>query len=202
MHLYGLPQQCGGIAAFLLERGMDRFQMIVASCLNTNDERISSHTLSEAAATAFRGDESVFLLPLSEKEQTGTLRFGLDESRLALDRGLYTKGSGAGCALSLLSPSPENTLWDIGAGCGCLSLEAATLLHRGRVVALERDPSRADLIRENRRRLGLPHLDVVSGSARRLWRICRSRPRFRGRRARGKKMCGAPNVFWNALFYG
>lgn len=153
------------IAAFLLERGMDRFQMIVASCLNTNDERISSHTLSEAAATAFRGDESVFLLPLSEKEQTGTLRFGLDESRLALDRGLYTKAPVRAAALSLLSPSPENTLWDIGAGCGCLSLEAATLLHRGRVVALERDPSRADLIRENRRRLGLPHLDVVSGSA-------------------------------------
>lgn len=94
------------IAAFLLERGMDRFQMIVASCLNTNDERISSHTLSEAAATAFRGDESVFLLPLSEKEQTGTLRFGLDESKLALDRGLYTKGSGAGCGAVAAVPLP------------------------------------------------------------------------------------------------
>lgn len=69
-------------------------------------------------------------------------------------------------------------------------------------MALERDPSRADLIRENRRRLGLPHLDVVSGSAPEALEDLPIPTSFSWEAGSEEKMCGAPNVFWNALFYG
>ena len=68
-------------------------------------------------------------------------------------------------ALRQIDKSIEESAYDLGAGSGCLSLEAAALLPRGRVVALEREESRVSLIRENRRRIGIPHLDIVHGSA-------------------------------------
>ena len=46
-----------------------------------------------------------------------------------------------------------------------MSLEAAALLPRGRVIAVEREDARVALIRENRRRIGIPHLDILHGSA-------------------------------------
>lgn len=152
------------IARFLLDRGADWFRMTVASRLNTAEESIREYGLPEAAEQHFPGGESVILLPRREGGAPGP-RFGLDESALILDKGLYTKAPVRAVALSLLSLRPNDTLWDLGAGSGCLSLEAAALLPRGRLVALEREESRVALIRENRRRVGVPHLDIVHGSA-------------------------------------
>ncbi len=153
------------IARFLLERGADWFRMAVASRLNTTEESVREYDLPEAAEQNFPGGESVILLPRRDDGVAPGPRFGLDERALTLDKGLYTKAPIRAAALSLLAPRPDDTLWDLGAGSGCLSLEAAALLPRGRVVALEREESRVSLIWENRRRIGIPHLDIVHGSA-------------------------------------
>ncbi len=153
------------IARFLLERGVNWYRMAVASRLNTLEESVREYGLPEAAGQSFPGGESVILLPRQDGGGAPGPCFGLDENALTLDRGLYTKAPVRAAALSLLSLRPDDTLWDLGAGSGCLSLEAAALLPRGRVIALEREEARVALIRENRRRIGIPHLDILHGSA-------------------------------------
>jgi precorrin-6Y C5,15-methyltransferase (decarboxylating) len=61
--------------------------------------------------------------------------------------------------------SPADTVWDVGAGLGTVSVEAAVLRPDVEVVAVERDPSRRALLRANRDRFGAYNIRVVDGSA-------------------------------------
>lgn len=60
---------------------------------------------------------------------------------------------------------PEDVVLDVGAGTGSLSVEAALLCPRGRVVALERDAGALALIRENGARFSLVNLEMLAGEA-------------------------------------
>ena len=83
--------------------------------------------------------------------------------------------------------APNAVVYDVGAGTGSLSVEAARLAPQGHVYAIEKNPEGIALIKENAARFstrnltvvegvapaaldGLPHLDValIGGSGRRL----------------------------------
>jgi precorrin-6Y C5,15-methyltransferase (decarboxylating) CbiT subunit len=67
--------------------------------------------------------------------------------------------------LSMLRLSANSLLWDIGSGTGTIAVEAALMIPVGRVVAIERDPDVAQLVRTNCDRFGLENVSVVEGSA-------------------------------------
>lgn len=67
--------------------------------------------------------------------------------------------------LSALRLGPEAVLWDIGAGTGTITVEAALLCPQGRIVAVERDQDVAALIQKNCQRFGVTNVDVVVGNA-------------------------------------
>jgi len=60
---------------------------------------------------------------------------------------------------------PDAQLWDIGAGTGTISIEAALLCPQGRITAVERDDEVARLIKTNCDRFEITNVDVISGSA-------------------------------------
>lgn len=67
--------------------------------------------------------------------------------------------------LSALRLGPEAVLWDIGAGTGTITVEAALLCPSGMIVAVERDGDVAALIKNNCQRFGVTNVDVVVGNA-------------------------------------
>ena len=67
--------------------------------------------------------------------------------------------------LSALRLSPQAVLWDIGAGTGTVTVEAALLCPRGAIVAVERDGDVATLIKNICQRFGITNVDVVVGNA-------------------------------------
>ena len=150
------------IAGLLLERGVTGWRMNVAEALGGPEERLSTLALTEAAHSAWHALNIVVL------ERTAIpalpLRLGLDDDALAHTDGLMTKQPVRAFALSLLRLPPDAVMWDLGAGSGAVSLEAARLLGRGRVVAVERQAERVRHIRENVERTGAWLVQVVHGS--------------------------------------
>lgn len=67
--------------------------------------------------------------------------------------------------LGYLRLKPKDVLWDIGAGTGTLTIEAALMCPQGKVVAVERDGDVAELIRRNCDRFELTNVQVIQGSA-------------------------------------
>ena len=61
--------------------------------------------------------------------------------------------------------SPDAHLWDIGAGTGTVTIEAALLCPNGKVTAVERDEEVAGLIQKNCDRFEVKNVSVISGSA-------------------------------------
>lgn len=60
---------------------------------------------------------------------------------------------------------PGDTVWDLGAGLGTVSIEIAVLRPEVEVVAVERDPQRAEFIHRNRRRFDAYNIRIIVGPA-------------------------------------
>jgi precorrin-6Y C5,15-methyltransferase (decarboxylating) len=65
--------------------------------------------------------------------------------------------------LACLGILPGDTVWDIGAGSGAVSIDASRLAWRGRVFAVEPKPARAAAIRVNRKRCRACTVEIVEG---------------------------------------
>lgn len=86
---------------------------------------------------------------------------GIPDQDFAVQARLITKWPVRAAGLAALRIAPGHTVWDLGAGSGAVSVEAAALARDGLVVAVERDPARVALIEQNRRRFRAPNLHVV-----------------------------------------
>lgn len=67
--------------------------------------------------------------------------------------------------LSKLGLKEGQTVLDVGAGSGGLSLEMALLMPEGRVFAVERNPEAVKVIRANLEKFGADNVTVLEGSA-------------------------------------
>ncbi len=67
--------------------------------------------------------------------------------------------------MGYLRLKPDAHLWDIGAGTGTVTIEAALLCPQGKITAVERDEEVANLIKTNCDRFEVTNVDVISGNA-------------------------------------
>ncbi len=77
--------------------------------------------------------------------------------------GQLTKREVRAVTLSTLAPLPGELLWDVGAGCGSISIEWMRSHPRCRAIAIEK--SRIALIADNAATLGTPNLQIIEGTA-------------------------------------
>ena len=81
--------------------------------------------------------------------------------------GQLTKRDVRAAVLARLAPKPGELLWDLGAGAGSVSIEWCRAAPTCLAVAVERDDVRAERIRRNAARLGVPELRVLVADLRR-----------------------------------
>ena len=79
--------------------------------------------------------------------------------------GQLTKRVVRAATLAALQPYPDALLWDIGAGCGSISVEWMRAARSAMAIAIEPNAQRRAMIETNRMTLGAPKLQVVSGEA-------------------------------------
>lgn len=89
---------------------------------------------------------------------------GLPDDAFVHD-GQLTKREVRAATLAALSPTPDRLLWDVGAGCGSVSIEWMRAARGCQSIAFEHDTERLAMIATNADALGTPRLTVVPGDA-------------------------------------
>lgn len=151
------------VASRLMDQGQEMFDMCVLERLGAADERVGWYALEEAARTAFH-DPNIVILKRRSMETTPVLRSfvpGMPDTCFAHSRGLITKAEIRAVTLSKLELLPECVVWDLGAGCGSVGIEAALLVAPGQVAAVEKNESRISEIRENQERFQVENLEII-----------------------------------------
>jgi precorrin-6Y C5,15-methyltransferase (decarboxylating) len=80
-------------------------------------------------------------------------------------KGQITKREVRAVSLYSLGLRYDSVVWDIGAGTGSVSVEAALIASQGEVYAVERDGNSIELLRRNVEQFGLARVRVVPGEA-------------------------------------
>ena len=89
---------------------------------------------------------------------------GLPDEAFVHD-GQLTKREVRAATLAALAPAPDQLLWDIGAGCGSVSIEWMRSTRGCEAYAIEHNDDRLKMIANNADQLGTPRLKVISGKA-------------------------------------
>lgn len=151
------------IAERMLYYGYDNYTMTVGELLgNTENERVSTHSLSELQDKEFAYPNNIILTQTYRKER----RLGLPESDFNLLNGrtkMITKMPIRLVSLAMLDLRKAKTFWDIGFCTGSVSIEAKLQFPHLQVVSFERRQEGNDLIELNARKFGTPGIVSVYG---------------------------------------
>jgi len=152
----------GVIAARLRDAGMEDCRAVVCERLGGTRQRVVESSLWQLPEERF---DPLNVLLLLRDQTAARLTFGLPDDRFESVRGQITKAEVRAVTLSKLRLAPDGVLWDVGAGSGALAVEAARLMPRGHVFAIERDPEQLACIERNCKRHGAGNVTIVAGQA-------------------------------------
>jgi len=162
----------GEVARMLCVRGYGESRLTVLSHLGGERERV--HTVTAGAYAAHHAHDAhdavadLNTLAIECVADPGAPLMprtpGLADEHFEHD-GQLTKREVRAITLAALGPVPGQLLWDIGAGCGSISIEWMRTHPACHAVAVEPVAGRVAMIAANSAALGTPGLEVVNGRA-------------------------------------
>ena len=153
------------VARLLTQAGWGPTRLTVLAHLGGARERV---VREDARSWGERRVEDLNTIALECRAEPGTRGMprlaGLPDNAFAHD-GQLTKREVRAVTLATLMPMPNETLWDVGAGCGSIAIEWLRAGAGCSAVAVEREPARAAMIARNAAMLGVPGLKIILGAA-------------------------------------
>ena len=151
----------------LVQAGFGDARVTVAERLSYPDERITCATASEIAGQTF-DDLNVMLIDFAGGAASSRWPYassGIPDELFIRGNVPMTKQEVRAVALAKLRLTATDTVWDVGAGTGSVSIEAALVARAGSVWAVERNAAGVRLIRENADAFGCGNVHAVPGVA-------------------------------------
>lgn len=161
--LLGDKTDVSGICRRLQQLAMNNIRITVGERLSYKDERIrSGYPLDWVGKECDTLAAALFENPSPMHRSTVP---GIKDDRFIRGKVPMTKQEIRILSLAKLGLHRNSILYDIGAGTGSVSIEAARLINEGTVYAVERNQEGIRLIQENIRCFGLNNIHVVEGTA-------------------------------------
>ena len=159
--LTGGAQNAQNVCRALADAGLGGLTVHLGENLGMETERIQTATVETLAGQPC-GDLAVLLIA-----HAGAVNAAepLRDSMLTRAKVPMTKEEVRWTACGRLAVQPGDTVWDVGAGTGAMTLELARRACDGLVYAVERDADALTLLAENRRKLGGYNVHIVAGRA-------------------------------------
>lgn len=151
----------------LVQAGFGDACVTVAERLSYPDERITCATASEITGQTF-DDLNVMLIEFASRAASSRWPYassGIPDELFIRGDVPMTKQEVRAVALAKLRLTATDTVWDVGAGTGSVSIEAALVARAGSVWAVERNATGVRLIRENADAFGCGNVYAVPGVA-------------------------------------
>ena len=157
----GTPQT---VAKILSDRNFGNSKITVLEHLNGTKERITSNVANQFQSFPEFADLNAIAVECIPNSETKILSriAGLPDEAYHHD-GQLTKREVRAITLSTLAPNAGELLWDVGAGCGSISIEWMRSHPRCQAIAIEK--SRTHFIAENAIAFGTPNLKIIEGKA-------------------------------------
>ncbi|MCR5665293.1 MAG: precorrin-6A reductase [Eubacterium sp.] len=150
-------------AATLMSAGLGKLTMHVGVNLSYPDEVIESRCVRDF----FDFSKEGICAAIVENPDAGApvVTSGMKDEEFIRGEVPMTKEEVRTVCLSKLMLRSDSIVYDIGAGTGSISIEAARLIEQGRVYAIEQKAEGCDLIEQNKDKFHLQNLQVVMGQA-------------------------------------
>lgn len=151
----------------LVQAGFGDACVTVAERLSYPNERITCATASEITGQTF-DDLNVMLIDFAGGAASSRWPYassGIPDELFIRGDVPMTKQEVRAVALAKLRLTATDTVWDVGAGTGSVSIEAALVARAGSVWAVERNAAGVRLIRENADAFGCGNVHAVPGVA-------------------------------------
>jgi precorrin-6Y C5,15-methyltransferase (decarboxylating) len=152
------------VARALMDGGREDCTAHVFEHLGGARERHTACRLSDLPQRNFEPLNVLVLLGAVPALET-SLRFGRADDQFRHRGSQITKAEVRAISISKLALPAGGVLWDVGAGCGALSVETTTLVPSATIYAVERDDEQLSYLRDNVRTARVPAVQVVAGEA-------------------------------------
>jgi precorrin-6Y C5,15-methyltransferase (decarboxylating) len=165
---YSQPQH---IAQECVQAGLDESEIIVCEALGYPQEKVRHFVAKDLIHTDLEFDPlNVIVVKTSQQKSFYPNVPGIPDTSFVTDKGdgkgMITKREVRLAILSMMNIEQGDTVWDIGAGCGGVSVELAYWHTRSRVVAIEHHADRLTCLAANQERFGVvQNLSIVAGRA-------------------------------------
>ncbi len=155
----------GTVAEILTKRGFGGSKITVLERMGSTNERILEGTAASWTITQVADLNAIAVHCLADPDIVALPRIGGLPDNAYHHDGQLTKCEVRAITLAALAPTPSELLWDVGAGCGSISIEWMRSHARCRAYAIEQNPSRLHYIANNAVALGTPQLQIIEGKA-------------------------------------
>lgn len=153
------------VARRLVNRGFGTSEITVLENMGGPRDRQTTFAADTVPATQFSDLNTLAIQCIaSPAAKTFSRLAGLPDDAFVHD-GQLTKREVRAATLAALAPSPDMLLWDVGAGCGSISIEWMRAARGCQSIAFEHDAARLAMIATNADALGTPRLKLVPGEA-------------------------------------
>ncbi len=131
----------------LVNYNLNKVNIYIGEMLSTDQERITKGTAEELQNTNYHSISAIIIEnPLAENK----ICQAIPDSEFLREQGIpMTKSEVRTLSISKLTLNANSVVYDIGAGSGSVSIEAANVAYKGTIYAIERKAEAVELIKEN-----------------------------------------------------